>query len=127
MLNYKSYLVALLAFTLLFTGCEKDDPDPGDGNPPAQIAPLLTRKINTFIKDVMSDVYYWNNTLPTIDVDYEFDSKDYFDKLLNKEDKWSFISDNITEVEDSFEGIETTFGYSLAFGNFVDGTGSPTG
>lgn len=131
MINFKSYLIALLTFTLAFSGCKKDDPDPDsnntNGNPATQMAPLLTRKVNTFIKDVMSDVYYWNNTLPTINLDYEFDSKKYFEKLLNKEDKWSFISDNITEVEDSFEGIETTFGYSLAFGSFVDGTGNPTG
>lgn len=126
MFNFKSYIVALIALSLLFSGCEKDQPDP-DPDPSAQMAPLLTRKINTFIKDVMSDVYYWNSTLPAIKLDYEFDSKKYFDKLLNKEDKWSFITENIAEVEDSFEGIETTFGYSLAFGPFVDSAGAPTG
>ena len=43
---------------------------------------------------------------------------DYFYKLLNNEDKWSFITDDLKSLESSFEGVETAFGYSLAFGEF---------
>jgi carboxyl-terminal processing protease len=38
--------------------------------------------------------------------------------LLFKDDKWSFITDDVKSLEGSFKGVETTFGYSLAFGRF---------
>jgi len=112
----KFWLIALLALALSVMGCKKDpEPEP---EPQKEMAPLLTRKINTFIKDVMDDVYLWYKDMPFIDVNYEFDSKAYFKKLLVKEDKWSFVTDNIKEVEDSYQGIEKAYGYSLAFGRF---------
>ncbi|MBN2237607.1 MAG: hypothetical protein JW729_08595, partial [Bacteroidales bacterium] len=60
----------------------------------------------------------WEADLPVIDPKFEFDSKAYFHKLLAAEDKWSFITDDIDALEGSFAGVETTFGYSLAFGRF---------
>ena len=63
----------------------------------------------------MEDVYLWYNTLPTIDINYEFDSEAYFEKLLNSEDKWSFVTDDIEALEGSFEGKETSYGWSLTF------------
>lgn len=95
-----------------FMACVKEDV-PKEGE-----APLLTQKVNDFILASMEDVYLWENYLPEIDNNYEFDSEAYFDKLLYDEDKWSFITDDIEALEASFEGIETTFGYSLAFGRF---------
>lgn len=94
----------------VFTSCVKDTPD--------DQAPELTQKVNTFIEDAMKDVYLWEANLPSIDVKYEFDSKAYFEKLLYEEDKWSFITDDIDALEASFNGVETSFGYSLAFGRF---------
>ena len=112
----KFLMFAMLAGLFMATSCKKDPgPDP---EPEKEMAPVLTRKINTFIKDVMDDVYLWYKDMPVIDVNYEFDSKAYFKKLMVPEDKWSFVSDNIKEVEDSFQGIEKAYGYSLAFGRF---------
>ncbi len=93
----------------------KDEPLPEPDKPEA---PESTQKVNNFIKDVMSDVYLWYKELPEINTRYEFDSKDYFKKLLYEEDKWSFVTDNVKELEDSFEGIEKSYGWSLAFGRF---------
>lgn len=81
-------------------------------------APATTQKVNKFIEEVMTDVYLWYKEVPDIDTRYEFDSKDYFKKLLYEEDKWSFVTDNVKELEDSFEGIEKSYGWSLAFGRF---------
>jgi C-terminal processing protease CtpA/Prc len=92
----------------IFSSCKKDD----------NAAPELTQKINEFVKVSMEEVYLWENYLPNIDIKYEFDSKAYFDKLLYEEDKWSFITDDIEALEASFAGVETTYGYSLAFGRF---------
>lgn len=116
MKTLKLLLIAILAVLIMAVSCKKDpDPDP---DPEKEMAPLLTRKINTFIKDVMDDFYLWYKDMPFIDVNYEFDSKAYFKKLLVAEDKWSFVTDNIKEVEDSYQGIEKAYGYSLAFGRF---------
>lgn len=81
-------------------------------------ASAVTQKVNSFIKVIMDDVYLWYDKVPDLDVRYELDSKDYFKKLLYKEDKWSFITDDVKSLESSFQGIETSFGYSLAFGRF---------
>ncbi len=116
MKTLKLWLIAILAGLMMTVSCKKD-PDPGPG-PEKEMAPILTRKINTFIKDVMDDVYLWYKDMPFIDVNYEFDSKAYFKKLLVAEDKWSFVTDNIKEVENSYQGIEKAYGYSLAFGRF---------
>ena len=82
------------------------------------VASALTQKINQFIKDVMSDVYLWNNQLPDIDIKYEMDSKAYFYKLLYVDDKWSYITDDWASFQGSLQGVEKTFGYDLAFGIF---------
>jgi len=115
----------LLIISLLFAGCEKKvEPEP---EPEKEQAPVLIQKINTFVKGVMTDVYLWYDRMPGIDIRYETDPKAYFRKLLYSEDKWSFITDDIISWENSLQGVEKTYGYSLAFGRFVDGTGAPTG
>lgn len=85
---------------------------------PIEEAPELTQKVNEFIETAMHDVYLWYQEIPDIDIRYEFDSEKYFEKLLYEEDKWSFITDDIESLENSLEGIEKSFGYSLAFGQF---------
>lgn len=112
--------LSLLIIPIVF-GCKKKatvEPDPGKTE-----ASALVQKVNGFIKTSMEDVYLWEKYLPEIDIRYEFDSKAYYDKLLYSEDKWSFITDDIEALEASFQGVETTFGYSLAFGRFSN-TGS---
>ncbi len=114
------YLFVLLVFAI--AGCKEDpipDPDPEDQQEPEkEEAPALTQKVNSFIKVTMEDVYLWYKEVPNIDVRYEFDSKAYFEKLVYEEDVWSYITEDVDALEDSFEGKEKSFGYSLAFGRF---------
>lgn len=113
------FLILLLAFAF---ACSEDpipDPKPEpEPEKPKEEASKLTQDINGFINAAMTDIYLWYRYLPNIDIRYEMDSKAYFDKLLYDEDKWSFITDDVKALEDSFEGVETSFGYSLAFGRF---------
>lgn len=108
----------ILTFFILNSCSELPLPTPELPEEKKEQAPELTQKINDFIKLVMEDVYLWYKEIPDIDIRYEFDPKAYFEKLLYVEDKWSFITDDIEALENSFEGVETTFGYSLAFGRF---------
>ncbi len=118
-------LFALASF--LLAGCEKKAiPEEEEEQGPVQ-ATALVQKINGFIKDAMTDIYLWYDKIPVIDIKYETDPKAYFKKILYTEDKWSYITDDITAFEGSLQGVEKTYGYSLAFGRFIDATGAPTG
>lgn len=118
---------AILIITLFF-GCKKDEPSVEPIEKPTKTeASATTQKVNEFIKTAMSDVYLWSKYLPEIDTKYETDSKAYFKKLLYKEDKWSRVTDDVTALENSFNGIEKAYGYSLTFGRFVDSKGIATG
>lgn len=106
-------IIFLLAFVSFIISCQEDP------IPPVEEETLsVTQKVNVFIDDVMGDIYYWADDIPVIDPLTESDSKVYFDKLLNIEDKWSFITDDVVSLENSFQGIETSYGWSLAFGTF---------
>lgn len=99
-------VISIIIIGLFLSSCKKE------------VTVSVTEKINEFIKLSMEDVYLWEKYLPKIDYKKESDSKAYFKKLLYEEDKWSFITDDIAALEGSFAGVETSFGYSLAFGRF---------
>ncbi len=108
-------LLILLVTLLFLTNCE-DEPLP----PTEEDEGLITtQKINIFIEDIMEDVYLWAAETPDLDPLTETDSEAYFDKMVySDEDKWSYITDDIDALENSFSGIETSYGWSLAFGRF---------
>lgn len=110
-----------------FAACHKGDvPDPVTDNKTQ--ASEITKKVNNFIFEAMDYYYLWYDQMPDIDYNYETDSKEYFYKLLyDQEDKWSFITDDIDALLNSFQGIEKTYGWSLAFGQFYDSNKNPTG
>ena len=106
--------IALMVIILLIASCQ-DEPLP----PIEEGGLTTTQKVNVFIEDVMEDIYLWADEIPDIDPKKETDPKAYFDKLMYKnEDKWSFITDDIESLENSFAGVETAYGWSLAFGRF---------
>ena len=109
--RYLFFIAVLAGFV---AGCE-EEPLP---EPDKQEAPELTQKINGFIETAMNDIYLWNEQVPDIDIRYEFDPDEYFEKLLYEEDRWSYITEDVEALQGSFEGREKSFGYSLAFGTF---------
>lgn len=123
----RHWLPLLLISLLFLQGCEKKVIPEEEEETEKPQASALAQQINGFIRDAMKDVYLWYDKMPEIDIKYEFNSEDYFYKLLDTEDRWSYITDDITAFEGSLQGVEKTYGYSLAFGMFVDGAGAPTG
>ncbi|HPR84853.1 MAG TPA: S41 family peptidase [Prolixibacteraceae bacterium] len=120
-------IVGIFFLSYFFVMCSKDDDSGGGTTSSTAQASATTKKVNNFIKTVMSDVYLWYNYLPDIDINHETDSKAYFKKLLYKDDKWSYITDDVTAWENSLNGVEKSYGYSLAFGRFVNSSGASTG
>lgn len=100
----KKFLFYLLLFCL-FTSCHKDDEE----------ASAYTQRVNSFIYQFMSYYYLWNDQIPDLNRESETDSKAYFKKLLVKEDRFSSITDDAESLVNSMQGIEKTYGYSLAY------------
>ncbi len=115
----KKLIFLLILLSGMMISCDDPVPEP-EPDAVKQKAPALTIKVNEFVQAVMTEVYLWYKTVPDIDVRYEFDTKAYFKKLIFSEDKWSFVTDDAKKLEDSFEGKETSYGWSLAFGRFSD-------
>ena len=114
----KRFLNLIILMSLVAVSCtDVPEPEPEEKNPKA---PAATVAVNEFVEAVMKEFYLWYASVPDIDINYEFDTKVYFEKLLHYEDKWSFITDDVKKLEDSFEGIEKTYGWSLGFGIFSD-------
>ncbi len=118
MRNYRLLLSVLLVTTLLFS-CKKEDVKPDPQPQPEPVSENI--KINQFIKTVMTDIYLWSDKVDTsIPITKDTDPQQYFNQLVySKKDKWSWITDDVVALRNSFAGKEKSFGYSLAFGQFT--------
>lgn len=87
----------------LLTSCKKEDS-----------AYNYNLKVNQFIWETLDDIYLWDKELPKVKID-NTPPKQFYQQLLYKDDKWSYITDNAQALTNSLAGIETTFGYQLAF------------
>jgi C-terminal processing protease CtpA/Prc len=103
-----SVVLVLLAILVFISSCREDEitdvaPTPDDE----------TLAINDFIWQNLNEVYLWEDFIPqNIDRKKEFDSKEYFEKLLYKPlDRWSFITEDYEALINSFKGIEESFGH----------------
>lgn len=107
-----SSLVLVLMLTLL-QGC-REKPWGGNDDP---VIPRETLFTNKWIKENMTDLYYWNDKIPGgIDYTLEPDPEVYFNKLLYKEeDKWSGITSDYSSLKAELEGKPLTMGYQPSF------------
>ena len=118
-MGYFTFMISrlLLLTTLLlvlFSSCDKCQEEKREE------APAITQQVNKYMLELMEEVYLWEEHIPdTLDVRYEFDEFEFFEKLCyHTQDRWSFITDDVQTLLEGGEGVETTFGYSLAFGTF---------
>ncbi|MDD3037871.1 S41 family peptidase [Bacteroides sp.] len=116
MIAFNRFTFYSLLLLLGFTACQKDEDleQKPPVVPPAE-ATAYVQRVNNFISQCMNRCYLWNELMPDIDWKYEYDSKAYFEKLLSEEDHFSYITDDLEGFLNSSQGIETTFGYSLAY------------
>lgn len=117
---YKLPLYSFLLL-LLISACHDDNNDP-EPTPPVEpepetpvIADAYTQRVNSFIYQMMKSCYLWTDQIPELDRHYETDPKAYFKKILTSDDRFSMITDDFEGLLNSTQGIEKSFGYSLAY------------
>lgn len=126
MKNYKvlSFLFLLnISFSLLLTNCSNND----DVNNEEEIIPItLDNEINDFVWKGLNEIYLWKENISNLSDDNFSKQDDYytflngyntpenlFDDLLYKKDeidKFSFLVDDYTILENSFQGNSNTNG-----------------
>ncbi len=116
--NFMLMAVAVV-MAVAFAACSKDD---GPNLTPQE---EITLKANKFVYDYTSEAYLWEEFIPDgINYKTAAGPVELFEQMKYKKlDKWSYVSSESDEVMDSFQGVSTTYGYSLAFGRFSN---SPT-
>ena len=108
------YYLGGLVLLLAAFACHDDDDD-DDVDVPGTV--LATNK---WIKENMELYYYWNDELPRIDQTRESDPEKYFQRLLYKDDKWSWITDDYASLQADYDGEPVTMGYDPTFYTFSD-------
>lgn len=113
------YAVVCLAAMALVCCSKIDNPEPEPDQGLTEEERILL-KANKFVYDYTTEAYLWNKDIPgNITYVSAGNPVDLFEMMRNKElDKWSYVTDNSKEAMEGFQGVSTTFGYSLAFGRF---------
>ncbi|MEP0710925.1 S41 family peptidase [Algoriphagus sp.] len=107
-LNQLYKISLLVVLTGLLWSCKDDEPDP-------VLEPELTleEEINSWIYDVMDEVYYWRLNLRT-PIAATSDPSDYFNSLLNKPtDRFSVIYPDYQVLINSLQGVSLDPGYEF--------------
>lgn len=125
----KKYLIAILGISLFLTQCKKDD----DG-PTAPVVEDELPVVQNFMWQTMNTYYFWQADVADLgdsrfasDAKYrefllsEKDPGKFFDeKLLFREDRFSFYSDDYKELTKEFAGISKSNGLQFGLSYFAD-------
>jgi len=114
------WLLALLPLLTLAMGCPKVDPvDPAAEEEARKIAadPQYTAK--QYLRSEYMDIYYyWRDQVNARNAGYKAydfaDIYDFFDALLYKDDRWSWMCDKQEYISDETGVISGTWGISLS-------------
>jgi len=107
------YLVGGVLFLFSWYACNKNDLGAPEEEDP-------DNKTIQWIKEEMDKVYYWSAQMPVIDSKKETDPKAYFNKLLYKDDAFSWITDDYSSLQSEYDGDPIAMGYDPAFYIFGD-------
>lgn len=119
--------VWLVVILITFTQCRKEAVVPVVDKP--VIIPAAT-EVNTFVWSAMHDYYLWNSSIPALTNFNYLNNKDSLNLFLNKYtdtnklfndllyqysvvDKWSFIVNDYSIIENWIAGISKTMGYDF--------------
>lgn len=113
MISIRRFSFLLLLFAIfIITSCTQDDE--------VQPNEAQSTEVKKWIFDEMSFNYLWNTTLPQSYQPNEQDPTTYFNSLLYKDDRFSWIDDDAKSLLDEFEGTAFELGYAPEFGRFAN-------
>jgi carboxyl-terminal processing protease len=99
----RSVLIVLL-MSLTWVACKEDEPAPFNPND----------EINAWIYEVMDEVYYWTDQLPSeSSTNDRLDPVPYFNSLTVNEDRFSVIYEDYQELLNTLDGISKQAGYDF--------------
>lgn len=104
-----SYFLGGMCILCGANACHDDDDD-HDVQIPAE-----TIATNKWIHDDMGSYYFWTDQLPDVDYKKESNPEEYFDKLIYKDDPWSWITDDYASLAADYDGVPVTMGYDPTF------------
>ena len=99
-------ILFLLCISIFFASCKKDE---------VTADQKLYPTVNAWIYQDMSEIYYWNTTLPALKTTSE-NPKDYFKTLIYKDDRFSAIFESYTDILNELNGVsnaEIGFNFQL--------------
>jgi carboxyl-terminal processing protease len=106
-LSYNKAGLALLFGGLIFLNACKDKTE----DPVPELS--ANAKVNTWIQDVMDQVYYWLDDMKK-PIALESDPEDYFESLLFRPtDRFSVIYPDYQELINSLSGVTKEAGYEF--------------
>lgn len=103
-----AFSAVVIAAMVTLSSCSEDDEHPNE-------------YVNNWIEVNMDFWYYWNTTMPS-NPDKTLAPDDFFESLLNDDDRFSWIQDNYRELINSLQGVNEEAGYELAL--FLESEGS---
>jgi C-terminal processing protease CtpA/Prc len=118
----KLLLCLFAACLFAVSGCSGNDESLTESDIPRNLTD--PEKINKFIVDCTQEVYLWESQ-----TDWEKynnyatwqaypDHYTLFDELLYGDDQWSALTEDVDGLQNSLQGISTTYGYVLIRGKF---------
>lgn len=113
----KKYIWEILVLAILSFSCSKDQ----GINPNSTGLPDIGKdaeSIPEWIYEEMSFYYFWNNDIPKEAPSGDENPNNYFYRLLNKIDFFSFISDDAEAIKEEMTGTILAMGFSSTYGLF---------
>ena len=117
------YFSLFIVFVFITFGCSKND-TPDDLT---NYDLTLSKQINQFIVEVVEEIYLWESETDWYKYNNKIAFANYtdhyklFSELKYKDDHWSMLTDDIEGLREQFDGINTTFGYSLSLYKLISG------
>ena len=142
----KYFLVALLTFASLASCSKNDDADieepvvvdPVEEPEPEPELNRADYPVQDFMYQAMNVYYLYKPDIEVLADDYFTDlptyvtflsenpvPEDFYDSLLSSQDRFSFLTDNYIELENSFSGISKTDGLNLEFAAYQTEANGP--
>ena len=106
--SYRFLVSATCLFSLV--ACEKEEPTVT--NKPPTSGSNANAKVNSWIEDVMREVYYWEDDIPAT-LNKSLAPEDFFETILSTEDRFSFITPDYEGLINSLSGVSKSAGFEF--------------